>query len=131
MHEVSSGESIAAEDMLLRRVFQNYIRRDGTLRPTAFMTSSKGAEPGRIPDPRCSVYIERLTTHERVLAVAPQPMRLARLEASVPMGMYLDVVRMPHLDVLGSAEHAHSEILGMTTKAQCDELAENCEIIPE
>ena len=91
MHEVGPEESIAAEDMLLRRVFQNQIRSNGTLRPAAFMISSKVAELGKVPDPQCSVYVERLTTHERVLAVAPQPMRLARLEASIPLGMSLDV----------------------------------------
>jgi hypothetical protein len=129
MHEPRSRELIAPEDMLLRRVLKGHVRKNGTVKPAAFMTKSKE------PDPACSVYLERLTTPERVLEAARDEvrdlLRLAHLESSVPMGMSLDVVHVPIGEKPGSAEHAHSEIRGMTAKAECDKLAENCELVPK
>ena len=126
MGEIDREDRIEPDDMLLRRFFPGIIRRDGTLSSAAFFNASKK------PDPHCSVYLERLTTHEKVLAVAlPHRMRLARLRASIPMSMDLEVVRMPLSAELGSAEHAHSEIHGISSKAQCSALAEHCQILPE
>lgn len=122
---MSVGDSIEADDALLRRFFPTIIRKDGTLSSAAFMIRST------TPDPNCSIYVERLTTQQRVLDVArPHKMRLARLLAAVPMEMGLGVVRDPLSDELGSAEHAHSVIQGLSTKAQCSALAEKCEIVP-
>jgi hypothetical protein len=116
---------IAEDDVLLRRFFRNLIKEDGSLSSTVYMTRSKK------PDPSCSVYLERLTTAALALAAdprGPSVVGIARLPASKPMSLGLGVAHAPLSTKPGSAEYAHSEIRGLTTKAQCAELAE-CSII--
>jgi hypothetical protein len=83
------------------------------------------------PDPNCSVYLARLTTPDAVLAVAPVELQLkvAMLGAGIPISMGLDVVHDPQSPDAASVHYAHSEIRGLSTKAQCRQLAKSCTIV--
>lgn len=113
---MSAGiETITPGDSLYRRFLHWYLKDDGTISSSAFMSRKK-------PDPELSVDLARLTTPEKTRA-SHLDMGVAEIAASVPLDMGLTVKHAPEHD-----NYAHCLIMGLKTKIQCRMLAEKASI---
>lgn len=103
-------------DNLYRRLLEYYVKPDDSISSAAFMDKGK-------PDPRCSVYLARLTTPVEVLSLGVANQRVAVLEAGAAIGLGLEVEHD------GVGHPSHCLIKGLTSKAQCKSLALKCRLV--
>jgi hypothetical protein len=120
-------EQITAEDHLYRRLVPNgHVAPDGqTVLLSAFLRKRPGEKKSE-PDPELSVDLARLTTPEATACGAGRAgFGAAEFPASVPLAMGLVVRHVPLLP----DRYAHSQVEGMTSRAQCQRLADASTLI--
>lgn len=109
-------EEIDNADGLYRRIFYQYVRKDGSISSSAYRVDGN-------PDCSISVYLARLTDHKAALS-GYQKHGLGEIRAGYPRSIGFVVRHDPIAD-----NYAHSLIEGQNSKTKCHQLAENTQLV--
>lgn len=109
---------IEDDDLLYRRVRTDYIKQDGTISKSAFITNSK-------PDNEISLDLARYSTPERTSQGPRGQMAVIQLVARLPrsLGFYVHHDPLPNASNPNIDNYAHTLAEGENTKGLCDSLA--------
>jgi len=123
---LTNAESEGAEEFVGRgeRLYRRFARdvvKNGKVNKGAYYFSGE-------PDPSASVDLASLTTAEktRLGARKPENAGVGEILSDVPIDLGLKVKRVPDLK---TGNLAHCLIIGVTTKDQCQQLAEATQIV--